>query len=258
MSESTDNHQGSDTESDFSDSVEDCASSRGEAQEERGTDFSGEEEEEENEDKVSGGHAVDSSEVSDISYQDYQDEIEIERKAAAFKLSQSSDEVISDFNGKKQNMKFKLRHVVELEDLQGCWARLEPIVVAVLPFMRWLQSSLPVQNALAASTEKEVMERLCQTLNMFESTNWSIALRQQWDKDPRCAGEEQNIAEAKQVEAELMRDWKAVTSGKLDGNPFSLELPEDLAMRGWSQFQPITTNLGRKCLTQNQLASPFY
>lgn len=122
----------------------------------------------------------------------------------------------------------KQKFTIDPEDLLKCRLRIEGALVALSPFLRWIQTSSVIKDALAANAEKAFLEKFCSVLNLLLSQNWS------------------SVLDGTSVE-ELKTDWKILCEGQItEKDIFKLELDEDRSMLGIPQLQDYVNKLQLK------------
>ncbi len=122
----------------------------------------------------------------------------------------------------------KQKFIIDPEDLLKFRARIEGTLVALSPFLRWIQTSSVIKDALAANAEKAFLEKFCSVLNLLLSQNWPSVL------------DEISVDE-------LKMDWKVLCEGQItEKDIFKVELDEDRSMLGIPQLQDYVNKLQLK------------
>jgi hypothetical protein len=111
------------------------------------------------------------------------------------------------------------RLAINSEGLEKCRKQVEGLLVAMSPFIRCLQTSSEIKDAFAANAEKIFLEKLCGTLTLLASSDWT------------------RILEEVSLNTELQEDWDALLKDeendvKKNEDLFEWELPEDRSMLG--------------------------
>ncbi|CAL8098859.1 unnamed protein product [Orchesella dallaii] len=128
----------------------------------------------------------------------------------------------------------KQRFMIPVEDLMQCRSQIESSLVALSPFLRWIQSSSVIKDALAANVEKVFLEKMCSALNLLVSQNWSMLL------------DDLSLSE------ELKSDWKTLCKGTVNEmSVLKWELEEDRSMLGMPHFQDFLKDLKIQDVTPN-------
>ncbi|ODM95526.1 Protein SMG5, partial [Orchesella cincta] len=121
---------------------------------------------------------------------------------------------------------YKQKFMIPVEDLMKCRSQVEASLVALSPFLRWIQASPVIKDALAANVEKAFLEKLCSTLNLLISQNWPSLL------------DDLSISE------ELKSDWKTLCEEPVNEKSiFKWELEEDRSALGIPHFQDFLKDL---------------
>lgn len=148
--------------------------------------------------------------------------------------NQRTIEESSSTGGEKQ------RVVIDVEDLLKCQSQIEPSLVALTPFIRWIQTYPAVKDALAANAEKVFLEKFCTILTTLASNSWAEVLP--------------NVS--KSVKDELIKNWDKLLSKDVDEQVsdkglFSFQLSEDRSMCGFAVFSNFIDGL----ITNDELTS---
>lgn len=117
------------------------------------------------------------------------------------------------------------RFVIEDEDFKKCRSQVEATLVALSPFIRWIQATPVIKDALAGNAEKAFLQKICSALNLLLSRKWADDL------------------EGVTLD-QLKIDWKILTSENLiDKDIFQWELEEDRSMLGIPQMSSFVKDL---------------
>lgn len=144
-------------------------------------------------------------------------------------------------NGRSSSLgEEKERCGIDVEGLLKCQSQIGPLLIALTPFIRWLQTSPAVKDALAANAEKVFLEKLCGMLTILTSSNWAQVL------DDAEVGNEK-------VKTELSNDWEALLASPATSedpqnetsqeNLFKFQLSEDRSMLGMPALKNFVQGL---------------
>jgi hypothetical protein len=112
--------------------------------------------------------------------------------------------------------------LLEVDDLLKCQSRIDPLLTALTPFIRWLQTDPAVKDALAANAEKVFLEKLCGILTLFASKNWAQSL----------PGVTDAVKEALAIDWDKMLLVSKQDEETMSQSMFQFQLPEDRSMLG--------------------------
>ena len=135
------------------------------------------------------------------------------------------------------------KFVISADELRKCRSQLEPLMVGVLPFVRWLQVSPEIKDAFAANCGKDYVVAMCNMFNLLGSQNWAKRFED--------------------VGPEIKEEWRKLE--KLQEEPsklFQWQLPEDRSMLGLPRYEAFVKDLNTSLnLSENELVritSCFY
>lgn len=138
------------------------------------------------------------------------------------------------------------RSCIEVKSLLKCQPQIEPLLIALTPFIRWLQTSPAVKDALAANAEKIFLIKLCEILTVLTSKNWATHVV---NDDDEGRGDRENDTKVNQ---ELANDWETLLTendkeigkeSRSKENLFQFQLSEDRSMLGMPALKQFLRDL---------------
>lgn len=133
----------------------------------------------------------------------------------------------------------KEKYLIEIADLLSIRDKIETTLVALSPFLRWIQTSSVIKDALAANAEKTFLEKFCSILNLLLSQNWSATLE---------GGNSEGI----------QADWDVLCKGHMtEKDVMKWEMEEDRSMLGIPQLYDFVKDLQLGSVSPDEAVSEY-